>query len=347
MEEFTIKGLAKINNERNPPATDVAETDPNSSQETADNQAGETPETTYEAKTGQNLLNLELKARDEKRRGEFAFSLEQFARMGGQQLVDLFGVENVSDALDSFTIDLKRAREPSLLDLVRKLEPDKTKRSEIYQTITKQAEDAATAFQPWTRTASQNYSDAAPSPGFAHSIKMHMEACRTLDSVLGSLGNIGGKILDTLPIGFRIKAEHQGGIGFLKDTLEQDGTAKTLDVAISELRGDIATDERGRVSEAIRMLTELNECIQRQEEMIDTAAWETIRPSVENIGKLMKDSAGSELEENISLSVAESMMKELAQLRQLTNKQKNTATAELHALKQRAEMVARPYHAIP
>ena len=321
----------------------------------------ETPEQvekTMEQTMVESLDTLEKRRRDEKDRSEQAFALETFYMHGGQELVDIFGVKGVLDAVNSLQQLTKGGEKtPNLLDVIKQLVPDSKERERVYDQMGKNAKDF---FDKKSHEGEQldRSGDAAGSKRF-QDVYLHssvggegnalrsklstVETLRRMDSVFekffASTSEKSTLNFATIPL---VQEGFKGNLAKLREELTAPGREDFL-ITSYEMRSQIDKDAEGRMREATEIFKKSDQEIRRVTLELNNALAGRVNKILEDLQATLEKHTGSETGEKITASIAEAVKNDLAAFQQATDKEIEGKTAKLKEVMERASNAARPY----
>ncbi len=231
----------------------------------------ESPEKEAEQREGSETLEsrydrLENEALEIKRNREITFALSMLQSEGLQSLITEYGADSVFGAIKSQN-ESNRQGYFSTFEVVRALEPDKSKRAELFNKMLGDAEQKAEQFeQRWQEgnEGEHDYFEGTHGSGgnFVRGAQFRIEAMRNLDSFLGKVApQRHYKILGTRITEFAaLVSQYEDEEAKLKQELEQAGN----DIFnLVEQRSRVAKDKTAKLTvESEQVCEELKREIQ-------------------------------------------------------------------------------------
>jgi hypothetical protein len=275
-----------------------------------------------------------------------AITLGFLMRDGVQTLVNEYGNERFFDAVRQ--VKKSGVEVPTTLDIIKQLEPDSKKRSDLYSKIESDAETEHKAYDQWEHDPDHNETRyhyyGTRDTNSLQGTKFRATACRTLDSFLGKFtGGTSKLFLET------------GAARGMRDlvSLSEDELG-ALQTRLAELENDVsrltaemgfATDERTEQlrSQAETLGDELSQEIKRISDEANTQLEEWRARIVGDLGKVGNlDNESDEMRSAIE-GVLQIVEGDIATRVQAVEAEIEKKTAPLKDLKHKAEGLNRSY----
>lgn len=308
---------------------------------------------------------LQQSKRDYEARIAEAFALETFHQNGGQELVQIFGIDRVFDAMDEFRkAEEKRPKGrggkiPNLLDLVKALEPDSAEREIVYSQMEKRAnefkariDDGEAQFGSYTEDpahpvrALHSRFKSIYGDGVGNETRLKQFAIgslRSADSILGKVF-LSKDDASTLSFGIRplLGEAYNGNLERLKAELTKSGRGDFM-VTVHDMREEAEKAGAERIKQAIELHQSCDQEIQVITRELETKLAEDVSKALLDLQAATEKNQDTDFGRKVSLGMAETVQKEILAAQEATRKEIEQKTATLSAIRDRAAQLTSRY----
>lgn len=301
-----------------------------------------------EPTTAEKIDALEKGMATETMLSERAFALSTFFNHGGQELISKFGSTRVLDAIGE--LDKGEAREPNVFELIKQLEPNKEKRRLLY----KEMEDMAAKALEKKEADEQKLSAGEDEEAYRKflrvyddlnrsktlGVQMTAQACRVMDSLFGRVFLTNEKALARFGLEPLSASIRGSGLEALKSELGTSETEGDLLAAIDRIDGQRYEMRDARMKEAGAIAEKLDGEIRAIVSAAEGELASKVNPMLVDLQATLEKHTGNDTGEQLIAKIAETVQKEIDQMREMTQRSIEQETADLKKQLARASYVA-------